>query len=335
VLVPLDDEPQVLAVIPTLGKDLARLRRCVEALRAQTSTARVSVVIVLNTHEEPTIDRSIASDCTILRPGLNLGWAGGLQLGRASSPTATHLWLVQDDMTPEPGCLAALESELQLDPRLAVVSPLVIDNSGMVPTASCGGVLRRVPLIEMDHWYPAHPTAPDDLTGLDELDYVPSRGMLVDTAAWDLFGGMYPGYYPVIWADVDLCTGLKEAGRSFGIALRARTRHDGRGSTPSPFGQLLYERNRDLYRARWGPDRDRARPSRTPVPSDLEGVVASAAASLAADLATRYSDLVRENEHSRAQARATAEEIRELRASTSWRITRPVRLLGRWVKSRR
>jgi GT2 family glycosyltransferase len=331
VLVALEDDPQVLAIIPTLGTVPARLARSVAALREQTSPTRVAVVVVLNTDQDVAVDPSVEADCTLLRPGLNLGWAGGLQLGRASSTTVSRLWLIQDDMTPGPGCLAALESELERDPDLAVVSPLVVDDVGMVPPRSCGGVLRREPLIDMDHWYPAQPTAPEEIGELDTLDYVPSRGMLVDIAAWDAVGGMFPGFYPVIWADVDFCTAVREAGRTFGIAWEARTRHEGHGSTPSPFVRLLSERHRDLYRTRWGVDSEVPRPARTPIPPALTEVIAIAAAALATDLAVRYSDLVRENE----QAAGAVEEIRQLRASTSWRVTRPLRLLGHLIRRQR
>lgn len=327
-LVALEDDPQVLAVIPTLGTRPERLARCVEALRRQTSATRVAVVVVLNTADDTAIDPAVAADCTLLRPGLNLGWAGGLQLGRASSSTVGRLWLIQDDMTAEPGCLAALESELDRHPNLAVVSPLVVDDSGMVPPRSCGGVLRHEPLIEMDHWYPAQPTAPEELDELGTLDYIPSRGMLVDIAAWDAVGGMYPGYYPVIWADVDFCTAVRNAGRTFGIVREARARHEGHGSTPSPFVRLLSERHRDLYRTRWGAAGELPRPARTPIPPALAEAIATAAAALAADLAVRYSDLAREHE----RVAGAVEEIRQLRASTSWRITRPLRLLGHLIR---
>jgi GT2 family glycosyltransferase len=335
VLVHVDDEPQVLAVIPTLGTNLPRLARCLEALKAQTSTTKLAVVIVLNTPDDTILDPSIVSVATILRPGLNLGWAGGLHLGRTSSSTAAHLWLVQDDMTPELGCLAELEAELAADPNLAVVSPLVVDDSGMVPAGSCGGVLRREPLIDIDHWYPGQATAPDKLDALDSLDYVPSRGMLVDLAFWDQVGGMFPGYYPVVWADVDFCATARETGRSFRIVRGAQTRHDGQGSTPSSFGQLLYERHRDLFRARWGAERDTPRPERTPIPPTLAALVAEAAAALASDLAARYSTLVRDNYETHLQVSAAANEIGELRRSTSWRVTRPLRMLGRRLRPRR
>jgi GT2 family glycosyltransferase len=368
VLVHVDDDPEVLAVIPTIGTNLPRLGRCLEALTAQTSAARLAVVIVLNTPDDIAIAPAITRVATVLRPGLNLGWAGGLHLGRTRSSTAALLWLVQDDMTPEPGCLDALEVELRSDPKLGVVSPLVVDDSGLVPAGSCGGVLTRGPLIKMDYWYPAVATAPRELDSLYSLDYVPSRGMLVDLALWDQVGGMYPGYYPVLWADVDFCAATRETGRSFRIAPGARTSHEGGGSTPTPFGQLLFDRHRDLFRARWGVEQRGPHPERTPIPSTLAVLIADAAASLVADLATRYSDLVlergrarelkavaekglellaaaplaadlaahqRELVLARERMEATETEIRELRASTSWRITRPLRALGRLFRPRR
>ena len=340
VLVAIGDNPEVVAVIPTLARDLPRLGRCVAALRAQTSSARLAVVIVLNTPEDVVLDFATSDGCSVLRPRLNLGWAGGLQLGRRAAPAEGRLWLVQDDMVPHPDCLESLWDELDADPALAVVSPLVLDAKGEVPSGSCGGVLRRVPDIDLDHWYPARDSRIDALGELDRLDYVPSRGMLVDLTAWDEVGGMFAGYYPVLWADVDFCTAIRAAGRRFAIATAAHTQHDGQGSTPSPFRQFLFARHRNLFRSRWATSRSTPF-ERAPLPPDLAVTVAIAAASLSSDLATEHARLTREVEDAQVAAVLLAEdrdrlsgELQELRASKSWRVTRPLRELRRILRGR-
>jgi GT2 family glycosyltransferase len=334
VIVAVDDSPDVVAVIPTLGRDAARLARCVAALRSQNSALRLAVVIVLNAprHEAPALDDM--DDCTVLRPGLNLGWAGGLQLGRHIAPPRGRLWLVQDDMTVEPTCLATLAARLDADPRLAIAGPVVLDENDRVVAGSCGGVLRREPEISMDHWYPREPIPVEELEGLDLLDYVPSRGMLVDLSAWDAVGGMFPGYYPVLWADVDLCTAMRAAGRDFTIVGEARVRHEGQGSTPGPYGEFLFHRHRRLFSARWADGTPPASAEHTSVPPELAITIATAAAALAADLAADRTRLIEVHDPLVAENAGLRHDLDALHASRSWRITRPLRALGRLRRRR-
>jgi GT2 family glycosyltransferase len=334
VIVAVDDSPDVVAVIPTLGRDAARLGHCVAALRSQDSALRLAVVIVLNSpeHDAPELDGM--GDCTVLRPGLNLGWAGGLQLGRHVGPLRGRLWLVQDDMTVEPTCLAALAARLDADPRLAIAAPVVVDEYDRVVAGSCGGVLQREPEIAMDRWYPREPIPVEELEGLDLLDYVPSRGMLVELSAWDAVGGMFPGYYPVLWADVDLCTAMRATDRDFTIVGEARVRHEGQGSTPGPYGAFLFHRHRRLYSSRWAGGASPAPAGGTPVPPALAITIATAAASLAADLAADRTRLIEVHDPLVAENSALRHDLDALHASRSWRITRPLRALGRLRRRR-
>lgn len=377
----------VLAVIPTLGRDGDRLVRCVEAVRAQDTSARVLLAVVVNAPVATELPVGLGPDVVVLRPGFNLGWSGGLGLGRTASADARRIWLVQDDMAPDPGCLRELSRALDADPRLAIAAPVVVNAEGLVVAGSCGGVLSAPgPDLDLDHWLPAQDTPADALGDLGMLDYVPSRGMLVDLEAWDAVGGMFPGFYPVVWADVDLCAEMRATGRSFAIVPTASTRHDGQGSTPRPYGRLLYQRHRRLFAARRSPAP--ARPAETPVDAELTAAIARAAADLASELGTEYSRVSAELETETArgattdaeltrardalavteseltaerETRATAQraaemaqhdaaaaredasridaELRrrtdEFRSSTSWRITRPLRMVGRALRKRR
>jgi GT2 family glycosyltransferase len=335
VIVTVDESPEVVAVIPTLGHDRPRLERCVAALRAQTSTARLAIVVVLNAPASDAMDFRDFDDCTLLRPGLNLGWAGGLHLGRYLAPDRGRLWLVQDDMAPEPGCLDALQSALDVNPQLAIASPVVLDADDLVTAGSCGGVLRWEPEIEIDHWYPRAAVSVAELDGLDRLDYVPSRGMLVDLGAWDAIGGMFPGYYPVLWADVDVCTAVRAQGLRFAIVTEAVTRHDGQGSTPGTYGRFLFERHRLLFDARWRSGSVPSPREATPLPPALTIAIATAAASLASDLAVDRTRLMAAHDPLVAENAALRHDLGVLRASTSWRVTGPLRALSRLLRRRR
>jgi GT2 family glycosyltransferase len=106
----------VAALIPTLGNDLPRVQRAIAAVLASATELDVDVVVVVNA----TLDPFAASGITlpdrvrVVVVGANLGWAGGLQVGRTAT-TAHTLWLVQDDMEPDPDCLSRLVAALLLE----------------------------------------------------------------------------------------------------------------------------------------------------------------------------------------------------------------------------
>ncbi len=326
-IVAVDDAPDVVAIIPTLGRRPERLAECIAAVRAQRGDSRVAVLVVLNTPEPvpapPGVD--------VLRPGLNLGWSGALVHARARI-SAPYLWLVQDDMRAEPDALAALRVALDADPGLGVVAPVVVDEDGTVRPGSCGGILRSTgdpDRFGMERWLPEIPTRPADLTGLDRLDYVPSRGMLLRTGDWDRIGGMDSEYYPVQWADVDLCARLRSAGLGFAVVADARVAHSGRGSTGSALGDFLFERHRRRFHARWVAREQDAPPAIT-VDAELLGPVARAASTALLDLAADGES----NRRLRDEVDALHRELESMRRSTSWRISAPVRTLGRIVRGR-
>src|SRR3954462_6011229 len=94
VIVALDDSPDVVAMVPTLGRDDDRLSRSLESVVDQDSGLRISIVCIANGGDP---SAALPPLTTLLTPGLNLGWSGGLCFAR-SIADADFLWLVQDDM---------------------------------------------------------------------------------------------------------------------------------------------------------------------------------------------------------------------------------------------
>ena len=241
------DDPRVVAIIPTLGADTARLERCVEALAVGAGDVRLAILIVLNSS---TVRLERIPGATIQVTGVNLGLPGGVDFGAAISRSEL-LWLVQDDMIADESCLERLVEALEDAPGVGAVGPVVVDEHGLVPEASCGGILVDGAI---EQWMPLRPCPPDELTGLESLSYLPSRGLLARRAAFDAAGGMNPRMYPVQFADVDFSLRLRRAGSDFRMIPSARTRHSGAASTPRAFALFLHERNLLTLRAEWFPD---------------------------------------------------------------------------------
>lgn len=322
-----DDRPDVIAIVPTLGGNDDRLSRCLQSLVGQRTQLRLSIVCVVNGGDPSAVLPPLTA---VLRPGLNLGWGGALSFAR-SLVDADFLWLVQDDMTVSTDCLSVLWDALAADSRLGSVSPVTVDDEGNVPASSVGGVLAREPDIRLIEWLPPASVPPDQIAGLDRLDYVASRGTLVRTAAWDSVGGLDPQFYPVTWSDVDFCTALRAAGWRFGLVTGAVARHEHRGSTPSAYGQFLFGRNNDRFAKKWGAELGAAAP-RAPldpaIPRPLLEDVARAAAGALSDLSVAYGEAIAEADELRARLGRATRETDELRHSHSWRITAPLRAVA-------
>jgi GT2 family glycosyltransferase len=273
-LVPLGSGPDVVALIPTLALS-DRLARCVESVASSDTSLRVAILVIVNSPADEPKAGDVPAGVEVVRAGLNLGWAGGLRFGR-SLVEAPFLWLVQDDMTASADTLAVLHGALSTDPTLGVVSPVEVEADGTVRVGSWGGVLDADANMT---WLPTQVMQRPLPSDLPDLDYVPSRGMLVRTSAWDAVRGMDPRYYPVMWADVDFCVAAARHGMRISLVPQAEVAHTQQASTGRPWAEFLFERNRELFLSRWfphlPPDRERSvATSVRPVPPELlSGVV--------------------------------------------------------------
>lgn len=363
-IVGLADAPDVVAVVPTLGGATERLRRCLTAVLASDTRARLAVVVVWNDPRRPVPD--LPGPVTVLEPGVNLGFPGGLAQARsAAAPAARALWLVQDDVTPATDCLDALLARLDAADRPGVVAPVAIDERGLVPARSRGGVLDAAG--GMDHWFPLEDVAPEQVDLGHRLDYVASSGSLVDLAAWDTVGGYDPGYWPLLWSDVDFCFRVGRAGRAAVLEPAARVEHVGNASTPGLLALHLGQANAARF-ARVFAGEPVAPPPVTADPA-LVATVARAAGTTAVDVAGLGTRLLRERDErlatltaaydaataerralvaqsdvllaerdaARAERDALAAEVGRLgaelgamRATVSWRVTAPLRAVQAW-----
>ncbi len=107
--------PLVTAVVPTLGRS-PWLADCLTALRHQQGLQSLEIIVV---DQSPTpIDLPAGLADRILRPGRNLGFAAGTNLGLAAA-RGTLLATVNDDAIVAPDWLSTLAATLAADPATA------------------------------------------------------------------------------------------------------------------------------------------------------------------------------------------------------------------------
>lgn len=332
------------AIIPTLGTAAERLRQTVDAVLAQRVDLTIDVVVVVNA-PRPARPLGLPEPVRTVIAGANLGWAGGLHLGRAMT-TAELLWLVQDDFVPDPNCLAELLSALEHG-TASLVSPVVVREpdrdadgaivDGVVPRHSLGarldpavfdpsgtldgthdgstGILvDRFPADDVPLRAVVDTPTVDSLTIDRPLDYVPSRGMLLSAAAWDAVGGMDARNYPVGASDVEFCRALAATGRTFAIAAAARATHDQSASTPKPLARAVSRRNRQRVVATWRDGEPRTTALAAELPSAVRDAVLVGATEAVAALTEEVQRLTQQRDAARerlasVQSSTTVKEV--------------------------
>lgn len=140
------------------------LARCLGAIAKQTS--KPEVVVVVDNASEPPIDASALSPAgapvRVLRSDVNGGPAGGwaVALREFLQTECTLAWVMDDDIVPEPGCLAALVEAASEGP-LSLLVPLSIQPDGSVGRYGswCGILIAReivdavgLPMEELFWW---------------------------------------------------------------------------------------------------------------------------------------------------------------------------------------
>ena len=147
------EKPRVVAVVVTFRRAPV-LERCLAALAAQTNPPE-AIVVVDNgsTRDAPDVEttavlesfdeQATAPTLYVVRPYANIGPGGGFARGiqRALELGAVWLWIMDDDIESEPGCLSALkaimkEKESGGDAQKKIYWPMVLnpdDSSSVEP----------------------------------------------------------------------------------------------------------------------------------------------------------------------------------------------------------
>jgi GT2 family glycosyltransferase len=205
---------------------------------------------------EPAPDPGGASPVRLLRPGRNLGFAGGVNAGVAAS-RAPLLLLLNPDAVPEPGALERLIEGFAAHPEAAGLAPRL---AGADQQPQFAWQLRRLP----SPWNLLRQTLPWPIAGRGTgLAAEPPPGTAVEQPAAAALalrrqaladaGGLDERFHPAWFEDVDLARRLRQLGGVLLYWPAARFRHALGSSVPRlGYGPFLwiYYRNLERYLAK-------------------------------------------------------------------------------------
>jgi hypothetical protein len=222
---------KVSAVIPTLGRS-PLLVPCLDALRKDARASGIALeIVVVDQRETGAENLSIPQGLAdrVLRPGRNLGFTGGTNLGISES-SGEYVATVNDDLLVEPGWLAALVEALDGSPQTAAVQGvnLILDRPDLAD--GCGLEWNRWwQAVQIGHGEPApEPSAPRrEVFGVSATAALYRRSALtsvvLDGGDEKVFDPRLDSYYE----DVELAVRLRKAGFLAWLIPAAQARHAG------------------------------------------------------------------------------------------------------------
>ncbi len=217
--------------------------RCVDSLLGE---GIVTIVVVDN---DPVGDGSSLrqalkerlSRITLVRPGQNLGYGGGINFGRGYLDNQCTLLLISNpDLEYSPGSVQYLASQLREHDLKAVGPKIVGDDDNTYPSAR----QFPAPLTAAMHtllgaFFPNNPFSETykmkqvSFTDLvTEVDWISGACILVDLSIFDNLGGFDEGYFMYV-EDLDLCWRIAKDGGRVGYVPGAQVRHTQGTSTAS------------------------------------------------------------------------------------------------------
>jgi GT2 family glycosyltransferase len=223
----------VIAAVIVAHRSEAHISGCLASLEG------CDEVIVVDNSADGATAREVEKhpSTRLIRPGRNLGFAGGVNAGVQASRGALIL-ILNPDCALEPGALTALRRELDQHPEAAIVGGALLDADGRpqegfyvrrFPSAAalCCEVLglnRLLPNNRINRWYRMLDTP---LAGPAEVDQPAGALLLVRREVFDAVGGFDERFYPVWFEDVDFCLRVRRTGATIRFTPEARARHAG------------------------------------------------------------------------------------------------------------
>jgi len=193
-------------VIPLYNK-VEFTRACLASLETAKNKTPYRLFLVDNGSTDGTTQLldEWADRATVLKPGQNLGFSGGNNLG-ASNGSSPYLLFLNNDTIAEDGWLDRLFEEVEANPEVGIVGPKLLYPNRTIQHAGIE-IINGTP----DH---VHRNAPEDHAAANlerDLDMVTGACLVIRRDLFSALGGFDEQYVNGV-EDVDLCLRARDRG---------------------------------------------------------------------------------------------------------------------------
>jgi GT2 family glycosyltransferase len=213
-----------------------------DAVDAVLSTVDVTFELVLvdNVTSSP-VPGTLAGDprVTVLTPGRNLGFAGGVNLG-VRHARGEFLALVNSDAIIEPDTLVRLATHLEAHANVGAAGAVIVLADEPQTINIAGQPIHILGL----SWADKMGQPVSSLPAVYEPVSAPGCTMVIRRNLWDELGGFDDAFF-AYFEDTDLCWRARQLGFTMHVLSDVRVRHHYNFSR-SPAKMFLLERNRWL-----------------------------------------------------------------------------------------
>jgi GT2 family glycosyltransferase len=314
---------KIVAVIPTLGKDLQRLNLCINSIKLYSKQYNLTIIVVNNNDKQKYLE--IPQVDEVISLGINLGWVGALEYVRKNYEF-DFLWTIQDDLTLENDNLKFFLEDFNHNPNLAVTSPVIIKN-GFILANTRGGYFIDKKNFEWA-FYPPVDLRPSELDKNIDLLFVPLSGALIKREAIEDVDGFNLDLYPLIFVDTDFCYKLISKRWEIKFTGKSIIKHSRSGSTPSFLGKVLYRVNNEIFKQNIGENKKILK-SNIPLDYDFVFKIAKKSSQLIFEIAEEaridIQNIQNHNSYLLEQNSKLITQLQNTFNSNSWKITKPLR----------
>jgi GT2 family glycosyltransferase len=252
---PAPDTPVDCTVVVVTYNSAGHIDRLLDSLPAAAGTATIRTVVVDNGSSDDTVDRVRARDRTTCIDGLgNLGYAGGINVGRKAAGPTRSILILNPDVRVVPGAIERLLDAASA-PGVGMAIPRLVDQDGgtLLSLRRDPTLLRAVgDALAGDH-LPARPPAlalcvhdPAQYERQGPIDWATGAALLV-TDECDRTVGDWDERYFMYSEEVDICARARAAGFLVEFVPDAHVVHYERGSGRTPDLDALMVLNQVRY----------------------------------------------------------------------------------------
>jgi GT2 family glycosyltransferase len=217
---------QTIGVVVLNWRRPAESVRCLESVLASEYDAlRVYFVDNGSGDGSESLVRQRFPGVSVLQTGANRGYAGGNNAGirRALEDGCEFVFILNNDATVEPGCIAELAAAAEANPEAGLFQPLIL--------RWMDGSAYPVPVRWAARFDGFHVIDPqdDEANATLSVAYAAGSALFVRAEVFRL-AGLFDESFFLCWEEVDLAYRARRAGYGSLLVRSARARHEGHAS---------------------------------------------------------------------------------------------------------